>query len=1016
MDPSQRWSEVAMKTAADATSDAGRVVTAAPGWRLPLDRVDAVVFDLGTVLRDGRDSGARGYPDAVRLVSSLREVDVPAAVVTARRDGHAHLVAAGYEDLFAVVVDGADVGRHDLYGAPDPDLLMHAAGLLGAHPTRVAVVQDSAAGVQAGCRGGFGLVLGLDRAGGRGAELRAYGAEWVLIGLDGVTVDEKLARHRWWQRGPAPEPRAEYGGWLLDHTGVDPRVERIRETLCTVGNGYLASRGAAPEASAGGPHYPGTYVAGVFNRLRSRVHGHLHDDESLVNLPNWLVLSWRLDRGRWVVPEGPGISEYRQSLDLRGGVVHRRYRHVDDTGRATTVVSRMLVSMAAPHLAALETMFIAENWSGTLQLRSGIDGRVANRQVAQYAPLAGRHLRFEGQGRDGPGGLWLRTRTSQSRVEVGVATRTQVYAAGAPASVHRRATMATLRPEETYEIPVREGQPVRVHKVAAVHTSRDRAISEPVAAARQAAAEAGSFDDLLTAQVRTWRRLWERSHIELNTDGRAPLLALNLHTFHLLVATSPNVVDVDAGVGARGLHGEDYRGHVFWDELFVHRVLALHLPEASRALLLYRWRRLDAARRAAAAAGRRGAMFPWESGSDGREDTPDEVYNPHSRQWMPDYAGLQRHVGLAIGYSVWQYHQATADMDFLRSYGAELIVEISRFFADLAQQNPSTGRYEISGVVGPDEFHTAHAGAHLPGLANNAYTNVMTVWLLQRALEVVDLLACHDRAGLTDAIGINERELARWRDIATRMYVPFQDDGIISQFDGYPDLPEFDLAGYAARYGDLSRLDLILAAEGDSPNNYQVAKQADVLMLLYLLSAEELRDLLDGLGYRHSAPALLRTAQFYANRVVHGSSLSRVVHAWVTARTDRAASWRCFTEALSANIGDTRDGSTREGVHIGAMAGALDLAERCYLGVETRQEALWLNPRLPQPISRLHTLLTYRGHQIHVTATRSDLTLKASPCDAVPITVHPAGQQALEISGGQELTIPLKPAPAPPTE
>jgi trehalose/maltose hydrolase-like predicted phosphorylase len=170
-------------------------------------------------------------------------------------------------------------------------------------------------------------------------------------------------------------------------------------------------------------------------------------------------------------------------------------------------------------------------------------------------------------------------------------------------------------------------------------------------------------------------------------------------------------------------------------------------------------------------------------------------------------------------------------------------------------------------------------------------------------------------------------------------------------------------------------------------------------MLLYLLSAEELRDLLATLGYAWPAPALLRTVQFYVDRVVHGSSLSRVVYAWVQARTDRSASWQCFTEALAADIGDTQRGSTRDGIHIGASAGTLDLAERCYLGVETRQDALWLNPRLPHHINKLHTMLTYRGHQLHLTATQHDLTLIASPCNAAPVTVHPAGQPALHIRG-----------------
>jgi len=289
---------------------------------------------------------------------------------------------------------------------------------------------------------------------------------------------------------------------------------------------------------------------------------------------------------------------------------------------------------------------------------------------------------------------------------------------------------------------------------------------------------------------------------------------------------------------------------------------------------------------------------------------------------------------------------------------------------------------------------------------------VLTVWLLRRALELVDLLACHHCAGLTDALGIDEVELARWAEITTRMYVPWHGDQIISQFDGYADLDEFDLPGYVARYGNIGRLDLILAAEGNSTNRYQIGKQADVLMLLYLLSAEELRDLLAGLGYPWPPQALPRTVDYYFNRVSHGSTVSRVVHAWVHARTDRATSWMCFNDALAADLSDTQGGTTREGIHLGAMAGTLDLAERCYLGLETRQDALWLNPRLPQEMARLHTLLTYRGHQLHLTATQHDLTLIASPCNVEPVTVRIAGQPPMTLKSGQTVTAPLKPHPA----
>lgn len=153
--------------------------------------------------------------------------------------------------------------------------------------------------------------------------------------------------------------------WLLYYVGFDPCTEGVRETLCALGNGYLVTRGAAPETAADAVHYPGTYAAGVFNRLRSRVQGHWHEDESLVNLPNWLPLSWRVGGGPWVTPGGARVCDYWQSLDRRTGVLCRRYRVVDRRGRATSVRQRMLVSMAQPHLAALETTFVPENWSDT---------------------------------------------------------------------------------------------------------------------------------------------------------------------------------------------------------------------------------------------------------------------------------------------------------------------------------------------------------------------------------------------------------------------------------------------------------------------------------------------------------------------------------------------------------------------------------------------------------------------------------------------------------------------------
>ena len=238
-------------------------------------------------------------------------------------------------------------------------------------------------------------------------------------------------------------------------------------------------------------------------------------------------------------------------------------------------------------------------------------------------------------------------------------------------------------------------------------------------------------------------------------DDRVQRL-LRLHTSHLLQVCSRHTADLDAGVPARGLNGEAYRGHVFWDELFVLPFLSLRMPEVARGLLMYRYRRLPEARALAAEAGHRGAMFPWQSGSEGTEETQQVHLNPLSGRWDEDLSHRQRHVGAAIFYDVWHHVRATGDQAFLRDHGAEMLLEIARFWSSIAHLDPERERYEIHGVMGPDEFHENQPGRTDGGLRNNAYTNVMVAWLCRVAGEVLDLLP-EDRAGeLRRRLGITD--------------------------------------------------------------------------------------------------------------------------------------------------------------------------------------------------------------------------------------------------------------------
>lgn len=810
--------------------------------------------------------------------------------------------------------------------------------------------------------------------------------------------------------------------WCLIYNGYDPEKEGLRETLCALGNGYLVSRAAAPDAVADDIHYPGNYLAGGYNRLTSEVAEHEIENEDLVNIPNWLPVMIRCEGGEWLRPDAVDYLDYRQELDLKTGILSRILRFRDPDGRVTRWKEDRLVSMHDPHLAGLSVTLTPENWSGALTVRSGIDGSVINWGVARYRDLDGRHLETLDTLCDESGVLALRSRFVQARREVGMAARTTLTIEGAQTPAARSETTANLTQHE-FDVEARQGRPIVIEKIAACFDSRDHAITEPLLEAINHVRHADNFGSLRAEHARAWASLWEQFDIRIDmadssgtatsTGGDADhnaQLKIRLHIFHLLQTASHHSVDMDVGVPPRGWHGEAYRGHIMWDELFIFPYLTLRMPVLTRGLLRYRYRRLDEARRAAREAGFRGAMFPWQSGSNGREESQRIHLNPKSGRWIPDNSWRQRHIGAAIAYNVWEYVQATDDRAFMRDYGAELFCEIARFWASMAEKRPD-GRYGIKGVMGPDEFHTAYPGVDPSangGLDNNAYTNFLAAWILAHGDDVLELIPSDERRRLCRRLGLDAEELAHWGEISRKIFIPFHDDGIISQFEGYEKLKEFDWDHYREKYGNIQRLDRILEAEEDDPNAYKVSKQADVLMIFYLFSREEIEQVFGRLGYRFTPDMILRNISYYAARTSHGSTLSWTAHAWVLARADRQRSWQLSLKALDSDITDIQGGTTKEGIHLGAMAGTMDLIHRCYTGIEINAGTLDFNPRLPDEVQRLTSTVRFRRQVLDFEVTQERLTVSSRIMTALPITVSYRGQSR-EISPGQSFTVALIP-------
>ena len=764
--------------------------------------------------------------------------------------------------------------------------------------------------------------------------------------------------------------------WILTWKGYDPGKEGVREALCALGNGQFVTRGAAEEVSADGTHYPGTYVASGYNRATSQVAGHDIENEDLVNFPNWLCLTFRPEGGDWVDFEKMKVLSYRRELNMREGVLVRSYTVRDSEGRSTSVMSRRFVHMYSPHLGAIEYTITPEDWSGTIEILSKVDGNVTNTGVARYGELESKHHDIVGTGEVEPEGVFVLVKTRQSRLEVGVAARTRVFPAEDNTEVSVKTTVDEKDTSQQFTTVASQGKQIVVEKVAALYTSRDDGIAESSHDAGLAITRCGSFEDLLRTHRAAWISLWDRADVDIeceqnpDDDGPDEGMLMRLQIFHSLQSVSENTRNLDASAPARGLHGEAYRGHIFWDELYIFPFYLKTFPEIGEAMTRYRYYRLDAARDYAKEFGYRGAMYPWQSSSNGREETQFLHLNPKDGTWGPDNSRRQRHVNVAIVYNVWQQYVMTGSRTFLERYGAEMILEIVRYWVSAAHLNEKTGRYEIHGVMGPDEYHEKYEGAEDGGFRNNAYTNVMVVWCIERALKALELVHPGRKKDLLALLDISDEELAQWREMIEKMTVHFHGDGIISQFDGYEELEEFPWEMYREKYGDIQRLDRILKSEGASPDKYMVAKQPDVTMMFYVLGNKEVERIIKQLGYAFGEDTIEKNIHYYLERTSHGSTLSRMVYSSLLDRIDRGLSWDLFNGALRSDYVDIQGGTTAEGIHLGSMAGTVGIVHDCYVGIAISDDAISIEPNLPERFRRISLSIKYRGRWIAITVTR----------------------------------------------
>ncbi len=915
--------------------------------------------------------GAKVFDSTVELIHQLRDNNIKIGVASSSKNCKKILEVAGLLDLFQTRVDGVVSAELGLSGKPGPDIFTTACDNLGVTYDKAVVVEDAVSGVQAGKKGNFGFTLGIAREKNH-KELKINGADIVvqdiseLGGIDGIEL--------WFREG------LEHDNWSISYHSYDPGKEKTREALLAVGNGYFTTRGAQEETVAGKTNYPGTYMASLYNKLDSVISGETITNEDFVNCPNWLYFNFKINDGDWLDINNTEIISVKRDLNLKTGELTRDLVVKDSQGNETFIRSQRVASMAKRHQGAIRYALSPLNYTGRISLKTGLNGNIINAGVERYQALNQNHLKP------------LKTVAENNVLSLLVETTTSGIQVAETAKLNATMNGNMIAPGYTIEegegeiyatidVDARKGDKIEMDKLMAIYSSLPHDDKDPWKASRQEITTIHSYDEIYTESSKKWEELWGKMDIKLEGDRYAQKL-LRLHLYHLLVTASDHSKDIDFGIPPRGLHGEAYRGHIFWDELYVLPLYYMHYPGVAKSCLDYRYNRIDEAKKNAKESGYEGAMFPWQSGSDGSEESQIIHLNPVSGEWDPDYSSLQRHISIAIAYNLWGYVHYTRDFEYLAERGAELFFEICRFWASKSKLNKGTGRYEIKNVMGPDEFHEKYPGANEGGLKDNTYTNIMVVWLFKRAFEFLDKLNEMRQAGVLKKIHLKNNEIDRWHDIAQKMNVVINEEGILAQFEGYFDLKELDWDAYREKYDDIHRMDRILKAEGKSPDAYKVSKQADVLMTFYTLDEKDVTEILTELGYKLPPDYLKRNYHYYLERTSHGSTLSRVVHGYLANQlNNEELAWKFYIESIESDYNDIQGGTTAEGIHVGVMGGTVLQAITCFVGLNLKKDIPIVVPNLPPSWKKIKFNFYFKENHYTFEVSKSTLNVFVKPAN-----------------------------------
>ncbi|MBC8473417.1 MAG: glycoside hydrolase family 65 protein [Candidatus Omnitrophica bacterium] len=733
--------------------------------------------------------------------------------------------------------------------------------------------------------------------------------------------------------------------WLIKEDGWDKKLQSSRESQFALGNGFIGSRGILEEVPFDAR--PGTYIAGLYDKTGAQV-------TEIVNLPNPINL--RIVAGGELVGAGTmDILEHERILDMRHGLLMRHTLYRNSHKKRFDYQSLRFVSMRNKHIIAMQTYITPLDEPATLTVENFLDLSVTN--VGFLTEGNKKHFRIEDVSQFNTG-EYLAVRTLEKNVLV----------AYGKSMIIEKGSSVRFAKHVTTQIKLKKNQTVCITTIFSIFTSDDKnskRIKPVVKGFLKKSANMG-FQRILEEHIVSWDRLWQASDVKIKGAAQDER-SLHFNLYHLLVSGREG--NGESSIGAKTLSGEGYRGHIFWDaEIFIFPFFLYSRPKVAKNMLLYRYNRLEAARRIAQSRGYKGAMFPWESAGTGEESTPAWAKNFDGSLIQIRTHEMEHHITADIAYAVYQYYVATQDIRFMLRYGFEIIFETARFWASRVEYNKKSKKYEINHVIGPDEFHE--------DVDNNAYTNSMAHFNLLVAYgmhQKMKRLYPEGYRRLSKKIGLKKSEPKEWKEIAPKIVFNLKRNGLIEQFDRYFRKKKIELK-------DLKKHPVPPIPKNIKMKDIdktQLVKQADVVMLLYLFSGNFTKEIKK------------RNFYYYLKRTVHKSSLSAAVHAALAAEIgENKAAYRYFDIAANMDL-TLLYGNTNDGMHAASLGVTWQAVIHGFAGIRIFDETLSIDPRLPEGWKELSFCLKWQGYnlKIAINHTRVGLQFYSKRKDVLKIKV-----------------------------